>query len=269
MLSGLVLGFIILVLALVLGQVSIGTLLNPEALIVVFGGTLTAVLTSFDLKSLRKALAAVVRPSSSMQQQGLRETIDYLGEIADYIRAEGILALQPMLHTVEIPLLRKGLEMIVDNRPEKLIHDRLSAEIEVAYREDLEPVRVFEAAAGFAPTMGIIGAVIGLMHVVNAFNNPQHLGHGVASAFSATLYGVALANLFLLPLAGRLKYQAREASVYKAVLFEGIMSIRAGEHPQLLRQKLEGFLPELERQPVMAWDEPSEEVYLASRLAKR
>lgn len=241
-LIGLIAGLVILGAALALGQVPLTTLLNPEAILVVFGGTLTATLISFNAETLGKAMSAL---RESLRHQRLMEPqacVSYVMEVSRFVRYEGILSLQPLLSGVEIPFLRKGLEMVMDNRSEQFIRDRLTTELEVNYREDTEMARVFETAGGFAPTMGIIGAVIGLLHIVQAFDNPAQLGSGVASAFSATLYGLALSNLFLLPMAGKLRQRAREEWFLKTILVEGTLGICAEEHPLLLEEKLQGFL---------------------------
>jgi chemotaxis protein MotA len=130
---------------------------------------------------------------------------------------------------------------VLDNRTEKFIRESLSTEIEVIYREDMNHARIFETAGGYAPTMGIIGAVIGLICVVQSFQDPSQLGKGVASSFSATLYGVALANLFLLPLAGKLRQRAREDWFIRTLLLEAILSVRLGEHPLLVEERLNAF----------------------------
>jgi chemotaxis protein MotA len=240
-LAGLVLGLLILGAALVLGHVPLSTLLNPEALLVVFGGTLTATLVSFHVPTLKMALNAL-RGGSAESRLETRKTIQYVLEVVGFVRDEGILALQPIIDSIEIPFLRKGLQLVLDNRSEQFIRDSLSTEIEVCYRESQDCARVYETAGGFAPTMGIIGAVIGLIHIVQAAHQPAILGQGVASAFSATLYGVALSNLFLLPIAGKLRQRARDEWFMLTLLLEAVMCIRAGEHPMIIEERLNAFL---------------------------
>jgi chemotaxis protein MotA len=163
-------------------------------------------------------------------------------DVVGFVRDEGILALQPILDSIEIPFFRKGLQLVLDNRSEKFIRDSLSTEIEVCYREGLDQARVYETAGGFAPTMGIIGAVIGLIFIVQTSQDPSKLGQGVASAFSATLYGVAFSNLFLLPIAGKLRQQARDEWFTLTLLLEAVLSIRSGEHPMIIEERLNAFL---------------------------
>lgn len=237
---GIGLGLLALGLALALGQVPLGTLLNPEALVIVFGGTAAATLAGNDMKTLRRALSALGNRSPETTMP-LPDTINYVMDVVTFIRDEGILALQPVINSIEIPFFKKGLQLTLDNRNEKFIRESLSTEIEVNYRDQLSYARVFESAGGFAPTMGIIGAVIGLIYIVQTFNDPAHLGKGVASAFSATLYGLALSNLFLLPLAGKLRQRARDEWFLRTLLLEAVLSIRSGEHPILIRERLNAF----------------------------
>ncbi len=244
---GLLLGFGILASVIVLGNVPLATLLQPEALLIVFGGTFTAVLISFSGQALQRALKGL-RQCFFHEAFSTLECIDYITDIAAYVRTEGMLALQPLIPNIDIAFVQKGAQLLVDNRPENFIRDSLATDIEVSYRNDMDNSRVFESAGGFAPTMGIIGAVIGLIHVVGSFNNPEVLAHGVASAFVATLYGVAISNLFFLPLAGKLRQRARDEWFRKTLLLEGILSIQSGEHPIVTEEKLRAFLSEVNPQ---------------------
>jgi len=250
---GLGLGLTILVAALLLGHVPFTTLLNPEALLIVFGGTMTATTVSFSQATLMQALGAL-RGGTYEGRLDPREAIGYMMDVVGFVRDAGILALQPMLDSVEIPFFKKGLNLVLDNRSEKFIRDSLSTETEVIYRQTMDYARVYETAGGFAPTMGIIGAVIGLIHTVDAFHDPAKLGTGVASAFSATLYGVAFSNLFLLPLAGKMRHRARDEWFMRTLLLEGILSIRSGEHPMLIEERLTAFV----QQPGTASEEAVE-----------
>lgn len=241
---GLILGLAILATALFLGNVSVQTLLRPEALLIVFGGTTTAVLVSFSGRALTSSLSALKR-CFFHEPFSTHDCVGYITEIAGFVRSEGILALQPLIDDVELPFVRKGLQLLVDNRSTHFIRDSLATDIEITFRDDMDNSRVFEAAGGYAPTMGIIGAVIGLIHVVGAFHNPEQLAQGIAGAFSATLYGVALSNLFLLPIAGKLRQRARDEWFRKTLLLEGIMSIQAGDHPIVTEEKLMAFMNEV------------------------
>jgi chemotaxis protein MotA len=239
--AGLGLGLLILAVALWLGHVPLVTLLNPEALLIVFGGTLTATLVAFSREKLVGAVQTLLRGGSPESRLRIGETVYYVMDVVTFVRDEGILALQPVLDSIESPFFRKGLLLVLDNRSERFIKDSLSTEIEVIYRENMDYARVFETAGGFAPTMGIIGAVIGLVYILQGFQDPAQLGRGVASAFSATLYGVAVSNLFLLPVAGKLRQRARDEWCVRTLLLESVLSIRSGEHPMLIEERLNAF----------------------------
>lgn len=242
-LIGLVMGVAILVSAILIGDIPLENLIKPEALLIVMGGTLTAVLVSFPTKTLFKSFGAL-KQCFYQESYTTEDCAQYLTDIASFVRANGLLPLENLIHAIEIPFLQKGLTLILDNRPENFIRDNLSTEIEITFKEQNDFARVFEAAGGYAPTMGLIGAVIGLIHVVQVVHDPIALGQGVAGAFSATLYGVALSNLFLLPIAGKLKQRARHEWFKKTILLEGIMSIRSGEHPLVLEEKLFAYVQE-------------------------
>lgn len=239
--AGLGLGLAILVVSLLVGGVPAQTILQPEALLIVIGGTFTSLLINFSAPQIQQALGAL---GKAFREEDLSsyDVVDYLSDAAVYIRTKGLLAVQPLLAHVDIPYLQKGLQMIVDNQPLEHIRAQLTTEMEVQYQNDLQTANVYEAAGGFAPTMGIIGAIIGLVQVMGVLTSPEQLGSGVASAFIATLYGVGSANLFFLPIAGKLKQKAKNEWFLKSIMLNGLVAIRAGENPTLLREKLESFL---------------------------
>lgn len=241
-LGGLAAGLGILVLALMLGHVPVEVLLHPEALLIVFAGTITATLAGAGSEAPKRALKTIFTQPSQESRLAPQEIIAQVMDVVGFIRTEGILALQPLIDGVELPFFRKGLMLLMDNRPEKFVRDALSTEMEILHRQGLDDARVFETAGGYAPTMGIIGAVIGLVCVLQGITgNTGPLGQGVAAAFIATLYGVAFANLFLLPSAARLRKRAREEWQIRALLVEAVLGIHAGEHPLLLEERLTAF----------------------------
>lgn len=248
MVAGVILGISILAGAMALGHVPIQTIINPEAILIVFGGTLTAILINFSSQGFSQLSSGLMQAFEKPAQR-LEYLIADLSDLATFVRRDGILALQPLLPELDDAYLQKGLQYVLDNRSGNFIQHALATDIEVTFRNDMDRARVFEAAGGFAPTMGIIGAVIGLVQVAQAFNAPEQLTTGVASAFTATLYGVALSNLFLLPIAGKLKQRAREQWFQKTVLMEGIMSIYQGDHPLVTEEKLTTFIQQADESP--------------------
>ena len=226
-----------LLISLMTSNLGLPIWLSPEALLVVFGGTLAATMVSYPLSDIAATLRAASQAKNT-STGSVEYCIQYISEVAQFIRSQSILALQPILNSIEIPFLRKGLQLLMDNQPEANVQHVLGAEISLSHKQQIGHANIMEAAGGFAPTMGILGAVIGLIQTLHHLKQPDQLTHGVASAFIATLYGVALANLLLLPLATRIRQRANEERLEKMLLLEGLMSIARAEHPTVTTDKL-------------------------------
>lgn len=239
--TGFLLGLLTLLAALFWGGVPIPVIFQPEAILIVLGGTLTALLISFSFQEINRAFASLGKAFKE-EEITTDEIADYLIDASVYIRTKGLLAVQPLLSHVDIPFLQRGLQMIVDNQSVDYLKTQLITDMEVQHRAEVQCAKVFEAAGGFAPTMGIIGAIVGLIQVTNMFNSPDQLGHGIASAFIATLYGVGIANMFLLPIAGKLMHRAKSELFFKSMMLQGLIAIREGENPSIIKEKLEAYL---------------------------
>lgn len=240
-LIGLILGIAIIGVSLLVGGVPIQLLLQPQALLIVFGGAFTALLINFSLSDIQNAVASL---SKAFQEDPTtpEEISDTLTDAAVYIRSKGLLAVQPLLSHVDIPFLQKGLQMVVDNQPTEFIRSQLTTELEVQYRRDYQYAKVFEVAGGLTPTMGIIGAVVGLIEVMNLMHTPDLLGNGIAKAFVATLYGVGAANIFFLPIGGKLKERAKNDWFLKSMMLQGLLAIREGQHPLMIQEQLNAYV---------------------------
>jgi chemotaxis protein MotA len=229
--------------ALLLAQVPLQSLVHPAGWLLVLGGTATAVLLSFSTSTLFLALN---RASASLfrHERPFAETIETLVDIAQFMRAQGSLAISPYLQEWQSsePWLYKGLSLMVDNVAASVIQERLQTEVDLNYRQALDEIQVFEAAGGYAPTMGLIGALVGLMHTLSHMQQVALVGQGVASAFSSTLLGLAVANLLLLPLAAKLRQQARQDWLRGQLLLNGVQAIANHEHPVAIRERLMAFL---------------------------
>jgi len=180
----------------------------------------------------------IVFPPSNRLREGISQVINW----STIARKEGLLGLESLADLEADPFARKGLQLLVDgSEPEAL---RSILEVELVNREhaDLMAAKVYESMGGYSPTIGIIGAVMGLIHVMGNLADPSRLGAGIAVAFVATIYGVALANLFLLPVAAKLKAVVMQQSKYREMMLEGLLSIAEGENPRSIEMKLEGFL---------------------------
>jgi chemotaxis protein MotA len=219
----------------------IGTLANGPALIIVLGGTIGAVLlqtpVKLFLRSMRMIGMVFVPP-----KYPLGETVVKLVDWSRIARKDGLLGLERILESETDLFVRKGMQLLVDgNEPEEIRH---TMEVELESREnyDLQASRVLEAMGGYSPTIGIIGAVMGLIHVMQNLSDPSRLGSGIATAFVATIYGVGLANLFLLPMANKLKAYVLQESHFRELVIEGLVAISEGENPRQIETRLQGFL---------------------------
>lgn len=255
--AGLLVGLGALVVAFLMEGGDLLGLLNPAAAIIVFGGTLGATLTSHSLAQARGLPTAILKTMRQPRQE-TRDLVQLFVGLAGKARREGLLSLEDEAEKVRDPVLKKGLLLVVDGTEPDVIRDILEAEMMSAFGRRQAEYEMLEAMGGFAPTMGIIGTVMGLVVVLSNLSDPSELGHSIAVAFVATLYGVASANLLWLPLASKLKKRAQEEDFRRRVMLEGILAIIAGDNPRIVKEKLEGYMPPArERQDEEAKGEPS------------
>jgi chemotaxis protein MotA len=240
-LLGVPLGIGMILVGQMLEGGSAWSILQSTAAVIVFGGTLGAVLVSFPLADVKQAVTGLRRIFVE-QTEGADATITAILRYAKLARKDGILALEDESANARDPLLRKGLMLAVDGVNPKTLREMLEIDLAAAEERDLVPARVFESAGGYAPTVGILGAVLGLIHVMENLSDPTKLGSGIAVAFVATVYGVGVANLLLLPIANKLRRRADDAARRRVLLFEGILAIQEGLNPRLIDQKLRGFI---------------------------
>jgi len=238
---GLVLGIGALLVAFLIEGGGLMGLLNLPAAILVFGGTIGAGMVGFSLTSLRQlpksiSKAFVDRPIEP------REVVETFVHLADRARREGLLSLEDEAPALD-PFLRRGVLLVVDGSDPALVREILEAEIDAMHRRHQSGYGLLDAMGGYAPTMGIIGTVMGLIQVLSSLENPSHLGPAIAVAFTATLYGVASANLIWLPLAGKLKHKSAEEVWLRELMLEGLLTVQAGDNPRIVREKLEAQLP--------------------------
>jgi len=177
----------------------------------------------------------------------MKGMIAQLVELSNLSRKQGLLALEGKLKTLDDPLLKKGLQMVVDGTEPTKIREILDVEVEVFEEEYVNVGKVYDALGGYAPTVGIIGAVLGLIHVMENLADPSALGGGIAVAFVATVYGVGAANLFFLPFGGKIKSKVKDLVMFRIMTIEGLVSLAQGENPRMIEEKLSGYLPEKDR----------------------
>ena len=240
---GVVVGFSAIIGGNSLGGGDIGSLVNLHAFIIVVGGTLGATLLQFPPKVFFRSLQILIwifKP----QKLHLKLQIDKIVRWSTLARKEGLLGLETVIDKEKDSFCLKGLQLLVDGNEPEVIKDCLEVELSTKEHLDLQAARVFEAMGGYSPTVGIMGAVIGLIHVMQNLAKPELLGSGIATAFVATIYGVGLANLLFIPIANKLKAHIFQASRAREMVIEGISSIAEGENPRNIELKLSGFLSE-------------------------
>jgi chemotaxis protein MotA len=240
-----ILGIVLGIAALLVGYAwdggTISSLLVPSAALIVFGGTFGATAVGFPT-SVLKEIPKALRIAFKQQKRDPATVIDEVVDMATIARREGVLALEQRAQEHPNPFLKDGLMMVVDGTDPELTRQILELEMDAVEHKNENYAKVFEAAGGFAPTMGIIGTVMGLIHVLGNLSDPSSLGPAIAVAFSATLYGVSSANIIYLPIAGKIKYRTKETVSEMELMLEGILALQAGENPQLIKKKLTSFL---------------------------
>lgn len=238
---GIILGFGAIIGGQVLEGGSLNSIMQVTAAIIVLGGTIGAVCVNYSLNTFILALKNA-RLAFFNHKSDPREFIRLISELAGAARKDGLLALEARLKKMDDPFLRKGLQLVVDGTEPKLTREILEIEIQYTEEYNLSSAKVFESAGGYAPTIGILGAVLGLIHVMENLAEPSMLGSGIAVAFVATVYGVGSANLLWLPVAGKMKQKIRDDVIVKEMIIEGLISLSEGENPRRVEEKLSGFL---------------------------
>ena len=242
-----VIGVLLAIAAIVTGLLieggSLRQILQPTAAMIVFGGTLGAVMLQFPLPTVISAFKKAVQVFLNHKKDG-DQALKLIVDFANKARSSGIVSLDQDLDRIHDPFLKQAIMLAVDGtEPSEL---RKIMEIEIEKRaEDQERIpAIFESAGGFSPTIGIIGAVLGLIQVMQHLDKIDEVGRGIAVAFVATIYGVGAANLIILPSAGKLKLRIQEERVHKEMMLEGVISILEGMNPRMIEIKLQNFLAE-------------------------
>ena len=238
----LIFAFGSLILGFTLEGGAISSLLQLSAAIIVLGGTIGAVGVSFPMGIVKK-LPKYLLIAFKNRKVNLEEKIEYFKKISMTTRREGLLCLESEFQNENLdPFTKKGLQMVVDGIEETMIRSVLENSMEQMSERHEAGIAVFNSAGGYAPTMGIIGTVMGLVQVVGNLSDPQSLGPKIASAFMATLYGISTANLFWLPIGNRLKMLNNQELAEKQMIIEAVILIQQGTNTNVLASKLNGYL---------------------------
>jgi chemotaxis protein MotA len=241
-LVGLLIGIAGLIGGFLLEGGNAGMLWVHTAFIIVVGGTIGATMIGYSMDELKK-MGYFFRVVFSDKKIDYLSVLETLVDTADKARREGLLSLESQLADIESPFLSRGLQLVIDGTDPELTRSMLEMEIEAFEKEEHLGAEIFLTAGGFAPTMGIIGTVMGLVHVLSNVADPDELAGAIAVAFLATLYGVGSANVLWIPFATKCKTKANKQVLLMELILEGVLSIQAGENPRVIREKLMTFLP--------------------------
>ncbi len=245
-LLGLVAGFGALLAAVFMEGGSPAELVGPSAAVIVFGGTIGAAFISFPLKRVLAVPKLIANSFKAYKAESVA-IIELIVTLADKARREGLLALEQDAKDVKDDFLRRGLMLVVDGVDPSQVRSILETETNLMAQRHEQGAAVLQAMGGYAPTMGIIGTVMGLVNVLGRLSDPSHLGESIAVAFLATFYGIMSANLLWLPIAGKLRAKSHEEVEMRNLMMEGVLALQAGENPRIVREKLSAFLAPKER----------------------
>ena len=220
----------------------VGSLFNGPAALIVIGGTFAAIFLQTPFGVLRHGfymLRWVFVPPLISMEDGIEKVVGW----SMRARKEGLLGLEASVDKETESFAEKGLQLLVDGSEPEVIRNVLEVELIAKEKYDLTAAKIYDGMGGYSPTIGIIGAVMGLIHVMSNLADPASLGAGIATAFVATIYGVAFANLFLFPIGSKLKSIVNRQTQYREMLIEGLVAISEGENPRSIELKLRGFIP--------------------------
>ena len=220
---------------------NLGQILQPTAALIVFGGTMGAVLLQFPLSTVIEAFRSLAHVFTAPQKQN-SQLIQQLVSLSNKARRNGVVSLDSDLESVRDPFLRQSLMLAVDGTEPSDLRRIMNVSLDSMIERQERLPAVFESAGGFSPTIGILGAVLGLIQVMQHLDNIQEVGRGIAVAFVATIYGVGIANLFFLPFAGKMRIRIHEEHQCREMMLEGVTAILEGMNPRMLEIKLAGFV---------------------------
>ncbi|MGB5725775.1 MAG: flagellar motor protein [Thiogranum sp.] len=216
------------------------SLVQLTAFVIVAGGTLGAVMVQTPIRTFVRAMGMASWVFVPVKLQ-LEETAEKIVNWSNIARREGLLGLEAIAEEEPDQFARKGLQLLVDGGEPEVIRGILEVEIDHKEYQDIQAAKVYDGMGGYSPTIGIIGAVMGLIHVMNNLADPSKLGGGIATAFVATIYGVGFANLLFLPMANKLKSQVHNQTRFREMVVEGVISIAEGENPRNIETRLQGY----------------------------
>lgn len=256
--AGVALGFISVIGAMIFKHLSFGVLVNPAAFFVIIVGTVATVLNSFtgsELKNLGKLFGVIFKNDTKLMGAG--NLIEEISTLAISVRKEGLLALEPKIETMPNPFMKKAFGMLIDGATEDYIFDVLSAEVEATEERHALNASIFSSAGAYAPTLGVLGAVFGLIAAMQHIDNTDAMAEAIAAAFVATILGIFTGYVLWNPFATKLKTKSKHEMLEKRIIIEGVLSIHNSESPVMIKEKLLAFLPVTQQAAILAAAEKS------------
>ncbi|MEH7238248.1 flagellar motor stator protein MotA [Bacillus sp. JJ1562] len=250
-LIGVILGFIAVFVGMVLKGVSFSALLNPAAILIIVIGTIAAVTIAFPTSELKRVPQLFGVLFKEKKMLSVEELIPMFSNWATIARKEGLLALEVKVAEVEDPFLKNGLSMAVDGQSAEFIRDVMSEEIEAMEERHLSGAAIFSQAGTYAPTLGVLGAVVGLIAALSHMDNTDELGKAISAAFIATMLGIFTGYVLWHPFANKLKQKSKQEIKIKEVMIEGVLSVLEGQSPRAIEQKLSMYLSKKDRGKVL------------------
>lgn len=240
-LIGIILGISAIISGNILEGGKIGSIIQLTAAVIVFGGTIGATLVSYPLKDFIKAVSSLNYVFFN-NEPDYESVIKDISRFSSIVRRKGLIAIEPEIRMINNGFFRRALLLAVESMNPKTVKETLEQE-NITYEDECKRIaRVFETAGGFAPTIGIIGAVLGLIHVMENLSDPAKLGEGIAVAFVATVYGVGSANLILLPISKKLINKLHTELYFREMVIEGVIGILTGVNPHYLEERLKVYI---------------------------
>ena len=246
----MVLGFVSIFVGMVLKGAPISSLNNPAAFLIIIGGTFACLFNAFRMDELKTLPAILKMTFHTANTHSKPELLKLFVELSQIARREGILALENKVSDIDDPFFRTGLNMVIDGMDPDFVSDVLDAELAVMQERHSTGRSMLTQAGTYAPTLGVLGAVVGLIAALGNLDDINKLGHAVASAFVATILGIFTAYVIWLPLANKLKLLSEEEVSEKRMIIEGILSLQAGDSPTAIESKLMVFIPQSQRDQV-------------------
>lgn len=250
-LFGLILGIIALVFGMILKGVNFSVLINPAAILIIIIGTIAAVVIAFPTSEIKRVPKLFRILFQEQQIITIQELIPMFSEWAQIARKEGLLALEAKLPEIEDPFLKNGLSMAVDGQSAEFIRDVMTEEIEAMEERHEAGAQIFSQAGTYAPTLGVLGAVVGLIAALTNLANVEELGKAIGAAFVATLLGIFTGYVLWHPFANKLRRKSKQEIIIRQVMIEGILSILEGQSARAIEQKLAIYLPDHERHAIL------------------